>query len=140
MSPSSLSALLQINFLGTSSQNSTRNMYIIALCITIMPNINLPHKRNEKEYKESENHSTYKNYICILLKETTYCRMSKEQTFSITVFVLITQSLDVLKFIVWHFWHFHSMMISISSAYFPSFNSFLLILKSAFYHLAYGLP
>ena len=86
LSPSSLSALLQINFLGTSSKNSTRNVYIIALRIAILPNINLPHKRNEKEYKERENHLTYKNFIYVLLKETTYCWMSKEQTFSTTVF------------------------------------------------------
>lgn len=86
LSPTSLSALLQINFLGTSSKNSTGIVYIIAIRIAVMPNINLSHKRNEKEYKERENHSTYKNFICVLLKETTNCWMSKEQTFSITVF------------------------------------------------------
>ena len=78
LSPSSLNAILQIDFLVTPSKNITRNMCLIALYISTMLNINLLHKRKEKEYQkcETENHSTYKNFICVLLKETTYFRMS----------------------------------------------------------------
>ena len=63
LSPSSLSALLQINFLGTSSKNSTRNVYIIALRIAIMLNINLPHKRNEYKKRE-KSFNIQELYLC----------------------------------------------------------------------------
>ena len=76
--PRTLKIIFQIDFLVTPSKNSTRNMCITALHIGTMPNIDLPHKRKEKEYKEceTENHSTCKIFTFVLLKETIYCRMS----------------------------------------------------------------
>lgn len=112
LSPSSLNELLQIDFLPRIPLKMCAWLsYVLIQC---RPTSQKKRKRVQGMWKQNQKRK--KN-----IRKTFV-------DFSV---------LNVLIFIVWHF---HSMMISIYSLCFSSFNSFLFILKSPIYYLVYGLP